>query len=202
MRECRKLPVLRASCKLRIQDGDAPGASTRTEVAKGGRLTTLGESGRDARIDYVEGTAIAGKNNASGNLAHVADRIAKLVGLPSPVMPGTFNVDVGRHVPLTAVNGVITPQEYKRNQECIKLRRCRVCRADRPGPGYKAVIVRPSQHEDPERGAGSYWRRFELMSHHRLRDVLEMPVGAEGHVIVELERDGNSAPDWWDAAER
>ena len=161
----------------------------------------MGEPGRDARIDYVGGTAVPGKNNAAGNLACVADRIAALAGLPSPLAPGTFNVDIGRHVPLTAVDAVITPQEYDHGQECIKLRRCRVRRADRPGPSYKAVIVRPSAHEDPERGGGSYWRRFELMSHHRLRDVLEMPAGQEGLVIVELVRERQIAPAWWAAAD-
>ena len=150
---------------------------------------------RGADIDRRTGTYSAGAGRASGALAHLCADIGKLVGLP-PMERGTFNVQLEEHYPLTAVDGVIGPQEYRHQDECIKVRRCRVRRAEHAGVGVRAVLVRPSQHEDPGR---PHWCRLELMSHRRLSAALG--VGPGEKVVVEIEAEAHRNPGWWAASD-
>jgi CTP-dependent riboflavin kinase len=135
---------------------------------------------------------------ASRNLQSVAPLIADRCGLPS-LEPGTFNVGLVEHYPLTAVTAIIGPGEYGHQQEVIKLRRCRIRRFGSSGPGVRGVVIRPSQHEDPTRGGGAYWTRLEIMSPHRLRDVLRVNTG--DRVAVELEGENHRDDGWWNQPE-
>ncbi len=147
-------------------------------------------------IDAVRGLYSRGSNNATDNLAHVASHIAALVGLET-FHPGTFNVTVAEHYPLTSVDGVVPPERYLRQQECIKVRRCRVRLAEEDGAGIRAVIIRPSQHEHP--GRERLWLRLELMCPKDLKATLKVSYGDE--VVVEVEAENARHDQWWGAAD-
>lgn len=149
-------------------------------------------------IHTLQGHVFDGGGNASENLDPVADLIAERVGLP-PLQEGTLNVRLQEHYPITAVTAVVTDVEYNHHQECIKLRRCRIRRAGTDGPGLRGVVVRPSQHENPDQ---DHWTRLEVMSPHHLRTELSIPAGVEG-VLVEVELEGGyrEVPSWWEASE-
>lgn len=146
----------------------------------------------------IEGIVSPGKNNALGNLRHVQDQIAKRSGLLK-LVPGTLNVELDRHYPMTAVTGIVTEVEYDHWQECIKLQRCRIGPIERTEPraAVRGVIVRPSGHEDPAR---PHWMRVEVMSHHHLRSVLGVTDGAR--VWIEVESEKLLDDQWWKREER
>ena len=146
-------------------------------------------------MDTVTGTVFVGRGNASGNFRYVAQVIADRIGLPG-LSDGTLNLQVPRHYPITAVDAVITPQEYNHEDECIKLRRCRLRKTDGGGTSVRGVIVRPSQHEDPER---PHYLRLEIMSQHHLRTALSLADNDE--VIVEIEGEREKDDNWWNAQE-
>ncbi|MCA9072513.1 MAG: DUF120 domain-containing protein [Planctomycetaceae bacterium] len=145
-------------------------------------------------IIQIKGKVASGGGKATGNFKNVKELIGERTGLPA-LEDGTLNVQMEKHFPITAVTGVITNDEYKREQECIKLRRCRVRKAGE-NKSVKAVIVRPSQHEDPD-GRPTLWRRIELMSDQNLRQNLSLTDDDE--VEIEVEKETVVDEDWWNA---
>jgi hypothetical protein len=150
-------------------------------------------------IETVKGTVQDGSRNASENLQPVQGLIAHRSGLDT-LHQGTLNVDLGRHYPIVSVSGVITDSEYNHEQEIIKLRRCRIRRLGDESAGFRGVIIRPSQHEDPiTKARKGLWNRFEVMSPHSLRGVLGVKTGDE--VLIELEQENAVDEEWWNKSE-
>jgi CTP-dependent riboflavin kinase len=144
----------------------------------------------------LRGKVAAGKGNASKNFGHVAGIMADRLGLPR-FRPGTLNVMLPYHYPITVVDAIIGADEYRHRKECIKPRRCRIRKSGGDTRTLRAVIVRPSGHDNPK--SCSYWKRLEIMSHHHLMTVLELDFGQE--VEVEVEKDHKEDDEWWNAPE-
>jgi len=149
-------------------------------------------------IRRLLGKVTKGRGNATKNFAAVAEIIAERVGINS-LVDGTLNVMLNDHYAITVVDGVIGPEEYKHYKECIKLRRCRIGKAGGTKRGLKAVIVRPSGHEDPKPKNACYWMRLEIMSEYHVMNELGLCFGDQ--VEVEVEKDFHEDRDWWEAPE-
>ena len=147
-------------------------------------------------LKTLTGNVSTGGGYASSQLQHVVDLISDTVGLPK-LEPGTMNVSLNTHFPLVAIDGVIGPKAFQSRKQCVKLKRCRLRRTGDAAETVKGVIVRPSEHEDPCKN--KLWNRIEVMSHHQLREVLNL---ADGNAVeVQIEADHKAEEDWWRAPE-
>ena len=130
-----------------------------------------------------------GGGSAIKNLRGIKNLIQERMGLPA-LVDGTLNTEASEYYPITALDDVITPEEYNHQKECIKLKRCRI-------NGLKGVIIRPSQHDDPHNK--KLWLRIEIMSHHHFKQELNLNIGDE--VKIEVESGTENEDDWWNAPE-
>ena len=142
-------------------------------------------------MEKIEGIVAIGFGGvASENLKRVKHLIQERMDLPE-LVDGTLNIKVAKYYPITAVDAVITPQEYNHNKECIKLKRCRI-------RGLKGVIVRPSQHDNPDNEG--LWFRVEIMSHHELKQELNLKI--DDIVEIEVEKETKNEDEWWNTPEK
>jgi len=138
-------------------------------------------------MEKIKGTISQGYGMATNNLKGVKQLIQKHMNLPE-LADGTLNIKATEYYPITAVDGIITPQEYCHDKECVKLKRCRI-------NGLKGVIIRPSQHDNPKNK--ELWFRIEIMSHHNLTKELNLEIGKT--VEIEVESGTSDEDDWWNA---
>lgn len=141
-------------------------------------------------MEIIKGKIAQGYGGlASRNLKNIKPLIQERIGLPE-LIDGTLNIKTHEYYAITAVDDIIRPNEYKNQKESIKLKRCRI-------NGSKGVIIRPSQHDNPKNE--ELWFRIEIMSHHKLKEKLNLKIGDE--VEIEVESGIENENDWWNAPE-
>ena len=139
-------------------------------------------------MEIIKGEVARGYGGlASKNFKNIKQLIQERIGLPE-LIDGTLNIKTHEYYAITAVDDVIRPNEYKNQKESIKLKRCRI-------NGLKGVIIRPSQHDNPKNP--ELWSRVEIMSHHKLKQELNLEIDDE--VEIEVESGKENKDDWWNA---
>lgn len=116
---------------------------------------------------------------------HVAKILSGLCGLPN-LEPGTFNVRIGANY--LSKKEWILPKEALNGSARLFVQRCKI-------NGIRALIVRPSSHEDNPPSTDKFHRlnTFEIMASVKLREHLNIPKGTNDKVEVEVEGDDS----WW-----
>lgn len=139
---------------------------------------------KNNKIIKITGRISSGGGHAPKNFRPIKTSIEERTGL-NDLLPETLNILIEKHYPLTAVDAVITDKEYNHEKECIKLKRCKV-------NGKKCVMLRPSQHENPQ--AINLYNRIEVMSTTHFKNDLQWK--NDDSVEIEIERGFEEDNDW------